>query len=130
MVSHESPTGKHLPERTCIATKQVIGIDQLLRCVARHAGEGAEGKVQVVPDPERKLSGRGAWITPTVEAWEIAVKRRAFSRALRVSATVDADPVRDYIVTLPVTVEVDDGRESGRQQKGRGTYVDMKNNEA
>lgn len=85
-----------------------MGIDQLLRCVARKNTEGAEGKVQVVPDPERKLPGRGAWITPTVEAWEIAVKRRAFGRALKVSANVDADPVRDYIVTLPVTVTIKD----------------------
>ena len=101
MVSHECPTDKHLPLRTCIATKQVMGIDHLLRCVVHQSAEG----IQVVPDPEKKLPGRGAWITPTVEAWEIAVKRRAFSRALRVSANVDADPVRDYIVTLPVTVE-------------------------
>ena len=82
-----------------------MGIDQLLRCVVQKRVEDAEGEPKVVPDPGRKLPGRGAWITPTVEAWEIAVKRKAFGRALRVSANVDADPVRDYIVTLPVTVE-------------------------
>ncbi len=81
-----------------------MGIDQLLRCVVQESAEVGEGELQVVPDPGRKLPGRGAWITPTVEAWEIAVKRRAFGRALRVSANVDADPVREYIVTLPVTV--------------------------
>ena len=104
MVFHECPTSKHIPLRTCIATKQVMGIDQLLRCVVQKRAEDVEGELQVVPDPGRKLPGRGAWITPTVEAWEIAVKRRAFGRALRVSANVDADPVREYIVTRPVTV--------------------------
>lgn len=106
MVSREYPTSKHLPLRTCIATKQVMEIDQLLRCVVQKSVEDAdaEGGLQVVPDPGRKLPGRGAWITPTVEAWEIAVQRKAFGRALRVSANVDADPVREYIVTLPVTV--------------------------
>ena len=52
---------------------------------------------RVIADPGRRLPGRGAWITPTIEACELAESRRAFGRALRVSANVDTSAVRKYI---------------------------------
>jgi predicted RNA-binding protein YlxR (DUF448 family) len=54
--------------------------------------------VSVLPDPARRRPGRGAWITATVEAYETAVQRRAFARALNVPAEADTQPVREYIV--------------------------------
>ena len=48
-----------------------------------------QGEFFVQPDPQRKLPGRGAWITPTQEAVEIAIARRQFARAFKVSAPVD-----------------------------------------
>lgn len=44
----------------------------------------------VVPDPGRRLPGRGAWITPTIQALDLAEARRAFGRALRATTAVDA----------------------------------------
>ncbi|NMB23132.1 MAG: YlxR family protein, partial [Corynebacterium sp.] len=41
---------------------------------------------------------RGAWLTPTIAALELAEQRRAFGRALRVSTTVDTGHVRTYLV--------------------------------
>ncbi|MDY3126969.1 MAG: YlxR family protein [Corynebacterium sp.] len=76
--------------RTCIATRKRLPESQLLRVVA-----GQDGKV--IPDPRRRLAGRGAWITPTLAAYELAENRRAFARALRVSAPVDTGQVRDHI---------------------------------
>nr|WP_120491476.1 YlxR family protein [Corynebacterium lactis] len=87
----------HAPIRTCIATKQRCADSQLLRVVAGHTHDGV---TSVVPDPGRRMPGRGAWITPTLTAWEIAHKRRAFGRALKVSAHVDANPVKRYIEEL------------------------------
>jgi predicted RNA-binding protein YlxR (DUF448 family) len=84
------------PQRTCIATRRVLPVDRLLRCVAVTDPDGTR---RIVPDPERRLPGRGAWITPTVEAYETAVRRRAFSRALKVPAGTGADAVRDVIGT-------------------------------
>ncbi|GAA1475021.1 hypothetical protein CFELI_08405 [Corynebacterium felinum] len=81
--------------RTCIATRQQRSDKQLLRIVA---GEGTPTKL--IPDPHRRLPGRGCWITPSLEAVEQAEKRKAFSRALRVSAAVDTGPVRKYLATL------------------------------
>ncbi|WP_245532942.1 YlxR family protein [Corynebacterium ulceribovis] len=77
----------------CIATRQRRPESELLRIVA----ENRDDSVIAVPDPQRRLPGRGAWLTPTIEAWEIAQQRRAFSRALKVSAKVDANPVRIHI---------------------------------
>ncbi|WP_245531604.1 YlxR family protein [Corynebacterium capitovis] len=64
----------------------------LLRLVAAPDGSG-----RVLPDPSRSLPGRGAWITPTLEAFELAEKRRAFGRALRLTAPPDVRDVRAYI---------------------------------
>lgn len=82
------------PQRTCIASRRVQSADRLLRCVA---DRGSDGTVRVVPDPGRRRPGRGAWITATLEAYETAVQRRAFARALHVPAEADTQPVREFI---------------------------------
>ena len=79
--------------RTCIATREARPDTQLLRVVVDPADP-----TRVIADPGRRLPGRGAWITPTIEACELAESRRAFGRALRVSANVDTSAVRKYIV--------------------------------
>lgn len=92
------------PQRTCIATRNVLPDTQLLRCVVQRdsrigAGEtgNGEGTARVVPDPRRRLPGRGAWITATRKAYETAVQRRAFARALNVPAETDTTDVLEYI---------------------------------
>ncbi len=47
------------------------------------------------------MPGRGAWLTPTVEAYELAVKRRAFRRALRLDREPDTSAVLEYLRSLP-----------------------------
>ncbi len=46
-------------------------------------GSDAFGQPAVVPDPQGTTPGRGAHLHPTTECYELAVRRRAFSRALR-----------------------------------------------
>lgn len=94
------PTPNTGPLRTCVASRRTLPADRLLRCVAVRDGEGADGTtgtVRVLPDPDRRRPGRGAWITPTLEAYETAVQRRAFARALHVPAEADTQPVREYL---------------------------------
>ncbi|MGI0542207.1 YlxR family protein [Corynebacterium aquatimens] len=74
---------------------------QLLRVVV-----DPDNPMRIIADPVRRMPGRGAWITPTEEAVELAVKRKAFSRALKVSGTVDASPVREYVVTVAQAAEM------------------------
>ena len=52
---------------------------------------------RLVADPHRRLPGRGAWISPTLSALELAERKRAFKRALRTSAPVDTGQVRQYL---------------------------------
>jgi hypothetical protein len=64
----------------------------------------AEGVLAV--DPDRRLPGRGASVHPDLACVDLADKRRAFARALRVEGPLDADPVRRYLQqTNPPTGE-------------------------
>lgn len=51
-------------------------------------------------DPKAVMPGRGAWLTPTVDAYELAVKRRAFRRALRLDREPDTSSVLEYLQGL------------------------------
>ncbi|WP_420830300.1 YlxR family protein [Corynebacterium uropygiale] len=81
-----------MPCRTCIATRQKKSVDQLLRVVQDPTRPG-----HLLPDPRRRLPGRGAWITPTPQACAQAEKKRAWGRALRVSGRVDASAITAFI---------------------------------
>lgn len=78
--------------RTCIATRKQAEDTSLLRMVADPAAPG-----RILADPGRRMPGRGAWITPTLEALELAEQRRAFARAFRLSTPVDVSQVRTYL---------------------------------
>ncbi|MCK7636812.1 YlxR family protein [Corynebacterium pygosceleis] len=88
--SAEAPAGIRV--RTCIATRERRADTQLLRIVADASRSG-----RLIPDPARRKPGRGAWLTPSLEALELAEKRRAFNRALRVSTPVDTEAVRTWL---------------------------------
>jgi len=51
----------------------------------------------VVADPRRRAAGRGAWLHRDPGCLELAERRRAFTRALRVPGAVDPTPVREYV---------------------------------
>ncbi|WP_297621377.1 YlxR family protein [Nocardioides sp.] len=70
---------------------------ELLRVVA---GSDAEGRPALVPDPDHRAPGRGAHLHPTHECWQLAVRRRAFPRALRSGGTLADAPVGDYLAAL------------------------------
>lgn len=74
------------PVRTCVGCRKRALTADLLRVVAREVQP--EGWA-AVPDPRRRLPGRGAWLHPEPNCLSLAEKRRAFGRALRVSGTLD-----------------------------------------
>ncbi|MDQ4117196.1 MAG: YlxR family protein [Actinomycetota bacterium] len=49
---------------------------------------------RLVPDPRRRLPGRGAWLHPVQGCLDRAERRSAFTRALRVPGPLDATEVR------------------------------------
>ena len=52
---------------------------------------------RAVVDPRLRLPGRGAWLHPTPECFDLAERRRAFGRALRVEAHLEVAAVGAYI---------------------------------
>jgi uncharacterized protein len=74
------------PVRTCVGCRARVPAGQLLRVVAR---DGA-----VLPDSGRRQPGRGAHLHPTADCLELAERRRAFPRALRVPGPLDVSAVR------------------------------------
>lgn len=108
--------------RTCIATRRVQPDTSLLRVVA-----DTDASNRVIPDPQRRLPGRGAWLTPTVEAYEIAEKRQAFRRALRMKRNPDSSPVREYISRAQAAPAGINNRESSADRGMTTTRKDPSN---
>ncbi len=74
---------------------------RLLRVVAAGAErETSSGAVVLVPDPRTRLPGRGAWLHPATDCLDLAVRRRAFVRALRLQVPVDLTAVHDHLARL------------------------------
>lgn len=88
------PRTKSGTERMCAVTRQVAGIDDLIRFVVSPAGEP-------VPDLKRKLPGRGLWVSLSHAAVAEAARRnvfaKSFKRDVHVSRTL-ADDVERMMV--------------------------------
>lgn len=85
---------RHVPQRTCIACREVQAKGTLVRLVRTPDG--------VFPDPSGKLAGRGAYLHARVECWQRGVKD-ILPGALRTSLTEDdRKRLNDYFSTLPV----------------------------
>src|SRR6202451_4739287 len=81
-------SGNH-PVRTCVGCKARAAKSSLLRLVV--AGDG------IVPDPQARQPGRGAYLHPSLACFELAQRRRAFSRALRVPGSLNTAPLASYL---------------------------------
>jgi len=66
------------------------------------AGSDANGQPAVTPDPTATAPGRGAHLHPTAECYDLAVRRKAFTRALRLGTGLPAAPVGDYLDSMTV----------------------------
>ena len=69
----------------------------LLRVVAAGVGDQPP---RLTPDPDRRLPGRGASVHLDPRCVDLADKRRAFPRALRLPGPLDAGPVREAVEDL------------------------------
>jgi uncharacterized protein len=82
-------TSRAEPLRTCVGCRVRAAKSQLLRVVA------VEGSL--VPDPRGRLAGRGAHLHPDGDCLAMAVRRRAFGRALRLDRAPDVAAVAAYV---------------------------------
>lgn len=98
----KAPRPKHVPQRTCIACRKVDakrGLRRLVRVDVQ----------RVVVDPTGKRAGRGAYLCAERNCWEVALKRAAIERALKISTLdpEDRQALAAYAATLPVGTEED-----------------------
>ncbi|MGI5215505.1 YlxR family protein [Plantactinospora sp. CA-290183] len=80
------------PERTCVGCRQRAPAGQLLRIVA----VGDETGHSLRPDPARRMPGRGANLHPDPACFTLALRRRAFGRALRIAGVPDASELAEH----------------------------------
>jgi predicted RNA-binding protein YlxR (DUF448 family) len=73
----------------------------LLRVAAVHGGDGNDA---VTVDTAGNLPGRGAWLHPNQECLEVAIRRRALTRALRITGSPDTSAVVEYFTGREVSV--------------------------
>ena len=76
-------------------------------------GSDAHGRPVVVPDPQGTAPGRGAHLHPTTECYELAVRRKAFGRALRltegkVPGRLESAAVGEYVAARETAHEEQD----------------------
>src|SRR6516165_4171836 len=88
-VRSELPGPGSFPVRTCVGCKERAVKSSLLRLVA--AGD------VIVPDPQARQPGRGAYLHPSQACFERAQRRRAFPRALRAQGSLDTAPLASYL---------------------------------
>lgn len=109
VVPGSAPDG---PIRTCIGCRQRAPAAVLLRVAVAPDAAGIAAvtrarsvpdrgpssvPVPVVPDPHRRIPGRGAWVHRDPRCVALAQRRRAFGRALRVAGLIDSSPVSEYV---------------------------------
>ncbi|WP_110238790.1 YlxR family protein [Nocardioides gilvus] len=90
------PSGR--PFRTCVGCRARVTKSELLRVVV---GPGPDGRKAVIPDPPATAPGRGAHLHPTIECHELAVRRRAYSRALRAGEGLVLTPLEEFLNSSP-----------------------------
>lgn len=98
----KGPRPKHVPQRTCIACRKVDAKRGLRRLVRVDTE-------RVAVDQTGKRAGRGAYLCAERSCWEVALKRAAIERALKI-ATLDPDDrqaLTAYAATLPLGTEED-----------------------
>ena len=81
------------PVRTCVGCRSRDGRSNLLRVVAVQVGN----TTVLQPDPQRRMSGRGAWVHDDPACYDQAERRKAFGRALRIAGLVEAATLRAFV---------------------------------
>ncbi len=69
----------------------------MVRVVARPREVEHSDEWIALLDPDRRLPGRGAYLHRSLTCLDLAERRRALPRALRLAGSLDVRPVRDQI---------------------------------
>ncbi len=102
------------PTRKCIVTGESLDCGGLIRFAASPSGD-------LAPDLQRKLGGRGVWVTATRAHVEQACAKKAFDRAFRakVSLPDDLPGLIDRLLTKSALDSLAMARKAGRIVTGQ-----------
>ena len=75
-IENQKPVTRHIPQRTCLACRQVKEKRELIRIV-----RAADGSVTV--DEKGKLAGRGSYLCRAKGCWEEGLKTNRIEQVLR-----------------------------------------------
>lgn len=90
---------KHIPQRTCVACRRVAGKRALIRLVRSESG--------VEVDPTGKRAGRGTYLHPNQQCWQIALRTGRIDQSLRIKLTADdRQKLTEFLQTLPPSEEL------------------------
>ncbi len=73
---------RHIPNRTCVACREVRPKRELIRLVYT-----VDDTVEV--DPSGKKAGRGVYLCPSADCWQMGLKKDKLERALRGRMSVE-----------------------------------------
>jgi predicted RNA-binding protein YlxR (DUF448 family) len=85
------------PVRTCVGCRVRTGKSDLLRVVAVVNGTETLQVRSLALDRRGRLPGRGAYLHPDLRCLDLAERRRAFPRALRLAGPLDTSVLRRWI---------------------------------
>ena len=74
---------RHVPQRTCLGCRQVRAKRELIRIVKTPAGN-------IEVDNTGRKAGRGTYLCPTLECWEMGLKDNRLGYALHTSLSQDS----------------------------------------
>lgn len=75
-------TARHIPQRTCLACRQVKDKHELVRLVRNEAG-----RVEI--DVTGKKPGRGVYLCRELACWEAGLRQNRLVHGLKSSVTLD-----------------------------------------
>lgn len=108
----QAPKPRRVPERTCIACRQVRPKRELIRIVRTPTGH-------IELDPTGKKSGRGAYLCARRSCWEPALQKGKLEREFETTLTPeDRAALEAYVETLPIEsapAPAKTTKQSGRQ---------------
>ena len=94
MANADNKPKKHVPQRPCVACREVNEKRSLIRIV-----RGPEG---VAVDKTGKMPGRGAYLHDSKDCWDKALKRGILARSLKTEISPeDMEVLRSYMDSLP-----------------------------
>ena len=81
-ISQQRVSTRHVPQRTCVACRNVRGKQQLIRLVRL-----SDGSVAI--DESGKKAGRGAYLCADKACWQVGLQGNRLEHVLRTTLTPD-----------------------------------------